>query len=194
MRFVVLKPPSSTFTDQHAKVAEKQARAGEQKFNLPEIIPELRNRIYDFILVKPGGIEVKSLFSRDRSAKADRSKTNFLRTCRQIHSEAAPIYCGRNNFYCPKGIIGAWLKNIGCENRALLHKIRLCAVELILSEIHDAGIRLERLTNELRHISCKGIVAPVLALRIHFKGQWYNFYELKAFIARTEKKPIESSR
>ena len=118
----------------------------ESKSNFLSLPPEVRLRIYDYLLV------CKSHVTPDyRPRRRQPITLSVLRTCKQIHTEASQIFYSKNEIQIDKpGPVIRWLKGIGQTNVKLLRKIRIFAdVGHLWYKLLDA---LAREAVGLRHI------------------------------------------
>lgn len=102
---------------------------------------ELRNAIYEMAVLEEDAIDVNIKPVSSRSPNSDSGHwpswkpPALLQTCRQVRSEAAPIFYGNNTFAVSRWrfmrdasgllILIKWLSLIGAESRALLRDIHI---------------------------------------------------------------------
>ena len=89
-----------------SRIAQASSVSGDPgaSLSLLTIAPELRNQIYEYLLVDPNPIKIES--AEDRRTKNTRTKKTsdfsgssaILRTCRQVYHETVGILYGRNAF------------------------------------------------------------------------------------------------
>ena len=94
-----------------------------------DLPPELRNRIYELVLIHPYQIRIKD-------GQTPGKRRALLGVCQQIYEEAGPIYYGANVFTyecmesrltrsdlaSTKNLI-SWLQRIGCRHRSLVKEV-----------------------------------------------------------------------
>lgn len=121
--------------------------------------PELRNWIYELVVVEKDAIRIENTSVRALPP-------GLTHTCRQLRVEASPIHYGQNIFvihpwmgfrmaYLPgeedtdffQRFLKAWLVSIGSDNRLLLHRVYLDDDFYELSEVDE---RITRCTAALR--------------------------------------------
>ena len=95
-------------------------------FSFLQLPPEIRNRIYDLVFVKPGYIG--SGGSLTKAFYYDAAKWRnlaFARSCRQVYKESADIFYARNGFefFYIRPFL-EFIEAIGYKRRNLLTKIR----------------------------------------------------------------------
>jgi hypothetical protein len=116
---------------QRAKPRESQ---NSLLLNLP---PELRNRIYELVLVRHDLIEVDSnhaIYDTEDNVEEDKSTIKeppLLRTCQMIRNEATPLYYSSNTFSCRYNyssnafpILIRWIRGRTPEKCAMLTDVR----------------------------------------------------------------------
>lgn len=92
---------------------------------LLKLPPELRNRIYEYVLISSEHVVVHTHEKHSWSAPP------LLQTCRKMRDEAAGIYYGGNTFECgtilPELFVSDWLIHIGKKQQSIIR--RLCINE-----------------------------------------------------------------
>lgn len=108
---------------------------------LSRLSPELRNQIYEMILVRDTDIKVWKTSQR----RQFRRSPALLRTCVEIRREAAPIFYGQNIFLVRawnraevRKMLVSWLRTLG-SMRPLLRRIRLLA-SFFPAAFHDQDL------------------------------------------------------
>ncbi|KAH9837400.1 hypothetical protein Tdes44962_MAKER08366 [Teratosphaeria destructans] len=94
--------------------------------------PELRNTIYEYLLVYKYGITLS------RRIIGVHCMPPLLRTCRQIKTEASAIYYSQNDFTAiipspspgRDGAVWSWFEMLGAENCALIRCLHLRWLDL----------------------------------------------------------------
>ena len=98
-------------------------------FRFLDLPPELRNRVYEEILVSPHTCKIPSICGVHQSwTWLDPIKENILTLSRQVRAEALSIYYGCNTFEAhihrtDFAFFTGWLTAIGEENRLRLRKV-----------------------------------------------------------------------
>lgn len=93
---------------------------------LMRLPPELRNRIYDLVVIESQPITISI---RKRRFGTPMRPPALLHNCRQLRAEASPVYYSSNIFIAEEGQrstlgpLETWLRMIGEEARGLVHRI-----------------------------------------------------------------------
>lgn len=91
-----------------------------------QLPPEIRNRIYDLVFVKPGYIGSEGTLTKAfYHDAAEWRNLDFARSCRQVYNESADIFYARNGFefFYIRPFL-EFIEAIGNKRRMLLTKIR----------------------------------------------------------------------
>jgi hypothetical protein len=165
----------------------KETELAVKKTGFCDLPPELRNKIYRHVFVVDNGFRFPV-----PSSKTVSCSSQFLRTCRLVHSEGCSVLYGENNFSfdrnrttrgtfwdpVPKEIgykdIRQFLKMIGPENLAYLREIKLVFEDANQSStpyIHSHEER--RYLNDEHLIDCLRILrtAKLRKLTVCFLGR-----------------------
>lgn len=107
-----------------------------QRSRLLDLPPELRNRIYQFVLIHDGCIDV--LEGTDGTGITTRQKTKarprkavvkepgLLRSCSIVRNEASQMYYALNIFTCSiNGRLSRWVEGLGTRKQAMLKDVRV---------------------------------------------------------------------
>lgn len=87
--------------------------------------PELRNEIYHLTLIEETPVRINTYNRRVWKP------SSLLQTCRQIRTEASPVYFGCNAFVSAKQFysvplsLRSWCRMVGTEARAQIHTIHM---------------------------------------------------------------------
>lgn len=137
-----------------------------QHCRLLQIPSELRNRIYELVLIQHEPIRLPF-------GQSERDKRALLRTCHQIHDEAVGIYYGNNAFLadCGAWFLNAdlicWLRGLGWKKRFMLKDVRLSLrqqqVFTRLCGIEDTHFFIMAL---IRRLDAMGLMLPEYVVRI----------------------------
>lgn len=99
-----------------------------EKSPLSKLPPELRNIIYEHIVVNNDKIKVRDFYAGKRTSVA--KPPSILHACRQIRGEASPLYYGLNTFDMQSyegndKMLCRWLAGLEAQDRSHLREIRL---------------------------------------------------------------------
>jgi hypothetical protein len=161
---------------------------------LLKIPSELRNRIYELVLIQPDPIRLPL-------GQSEKDKRALLRTCHQIHDEAVGIYYGNNAFVadCGAWFLNAdlicWLRGLGWKKRFMLTDVRLSLrqqrVFSPLCGIEDTHFFIMVL---IRRLDAMGLMLPEQVVRIEdgskVSHEFLTISELEDRIRASEKKKI----
>lgn len=127
---------------------------------LARLPAELRNYIYELVLIETQPIEVNWGYSNLWIAPP------LLQTCRQARSEAAPIYYSGSTFTImhvnTQTKLEAWLRTIGPDARRFLRQVRVG----LGWEALGSGRRLERREDYERRLEQCGLGIPEAVLLV----------------------------
>ena len=155
----------------------RSPHSSSQDSKLLQLPAELRNRIYEMVLLHP---------FRDFLMPGSRAGnyTVLLRTCRQIFHEAAEIYYSGNTFHTFPDTLVRALRTIGVRNRALLRGLRILHPGL---RADDPRGSLRYLSSRYEDLAKEGLSLPLAVLRVLPEhGKWCNLSELEALVAEKE--------
>lgn len=126
---------------------------------LLELPPELRNHIYEFVLVSPD----EALIMKNSSSPA------LLRTCRQIREEASSLYYGQNIFLITnaESLCIQWLASVPAKMRAHIKTMRLYTN--CRSSGHEAARYKRRLLTSLYSTISRMSSATEISLEVFLK-------------------------
>jgi hypothetical protein len=105
--------------------------------HLLKLPSELRNQIYEHVLVATHGIDANTWCRTRRIQNFYTSNTikyamepALLATCKQIRGEGLPIFYGQNTFFAKRGNAAWWnfLMHIGPTKRAMVGNLKLFSV------------------------------------------------------------------
>lgn len=124
-------------------------------FRFMDLLPKIRQRVYEHVLVSEAPIEIheatrrrRSSVSRGTPVEAPGRISALLRTNKQIRREAAPFFFSRNTFVIPWGFpnLGVrWLDYLTPQHRRLLRDVRFCYGDGAFWTIYDARTALSSL-------------------------------------------------
>lgn len=88
--------------------------------------PEIRNRIYHHLVVKPDGIGFMTTSTKDFLRKAAQWRNlAFAKTCRTVHAECSAVFYGKNVFrFSSNKEMCTFLKGIGNLGRQSIKRVR----------------------------------------------------------------------
>lgn len=106
-----------------------------QRSLLHQLPPELRNKVYELVLVSNNFIEldvsqhIMGIMTRSRyetaHSKAVAKEPGFLQCCRLIRNEATLMYYGQNRFACQQdGRLLHWVRGLSEAKRNMLKDLR----------------------------------------------------------------------
>ena len=98
----------------------------QRGFNFFQLPPEIRNRIYHLIFVKPGYIGSEGTLTKAFYSDAAKWRNlAFTRCCRQVYNESADIFYAKNGFefFYIRPFL-EFIEAIGIKRRMLLTKIK----------------------------------------------------------------------
>jgi hypothetical protein len=137
-----------------------------QTSRLLRLPSELRNRIYELVLIQPDAIRLPQ--GRSESGKRD-----LLCTCRQIHDEAVGIYYGSNAFIADCGSwflnvdLICWLRGLGPKKRSMLRDVRLSLrQQRVLGSLSGPRDMDFFITALMKKLDAMGLMLPKSAIRV----------------------------
>ena len=138
----------------------------EQTSRLLNLPSELRNRIYELVLIQPDAIRLPQ-------GRSEAGKRDLLCTCHQIHNEAVSIYYGNNAFIadCGAWFLNAdlicWLRGLGPKKRSMLKDVRLSLrQQRVLGSLNGPHDLEFFVTALMKKLDAMGLVLPVCAVRV----------------------------
>ena len=117
------------------KILQRAQTGAAQNSLLLDLPPELRNRVYEHVLVSNDSIEVDPNYGYygieddlEDDLEEDRSTIKeppLLQTCQMIRNEATQLYYSSNRFSCrTKYKLFRWIQGFGTSKRAMLKDVR----------------------------------------------------------------------
>lgn len=131
----------------------------EQDSKLMSLPPEIRKIIFEHALVQPGNLRQKN-FATGRLVPREAAEPALTRTCRQIRSEAIPIFYQANTFIFHVDRLKAleeaqeWIRATGDYKVSFMHSVVLHGFELDAVNMH-LSLRSARYGVDLRNFTAK---------------------------------------
>lgn len=152
-----------------------------QDSRLLHLPSEIRNRVYELTLIQPEPIRILS-------GRSEADKRALLRTCHQLHDEAAGMYYANNTFIadCGSSFLNteliSWLRSLGPKKRLLLTDIRVRLDQQQVfwrrCEMDDTLFFMKALVKRLERL---GLMLPLDVLRLQFGSEYLKYSELRAY-------------
>lgn len=120
---------------------------------LATLPPELRNRIYELVIINAKPIRVSSTHHHGRTKTW--KPPGLLRTCRQIAAEATAAYYSRNTFTSQD------TSDLGCEDSLFLWFLSLPEAKQAMvrwTRLEVAGGSIDRPKATRKHIRCRTLL------------------------------------
>ena len=162
-----------------------------QPSKLLQLPSELRNKIYELVLIQPHAIRIPL-------GQSESSKRALLRANHQIHDEAVGIYYGNNAFLADCGVwflnadLICWLRSLGWKKRLLLKDIRLSLrqqrVFALPGGVADPHFFLTAL---IKRLDGMGLLLPLDAVRVEVGEEYLPYSELDARVRASREKKEE---
>ncbi|EME40523.1 hypothetical protein DOTSEDRAFT_37338 [Dothistroma septosporum NZE10] len=146
--------------------------------SLPDLPPEIRNRIYEFTLLHDVYVFA--------SAYILVAEPGLLRCNSQIRSEAYSIFWSRNTFYFPHAStaqMSLWL--LHRSKTAAMRSVHVCIPEFV-TEAPDCLPYIQRTLRELNTVCArKGIKSDVIKMPLKVMGEdeicWVSMHDVEGF-------------
>ena len=160
----------------------------QQTCRLLRLPSELRNRIYELILIQEDQIRMPA-------GRTEGDKRALLCTCHQIHDEAVGIYYGNNAFIadCGSWFLNAdltcWLRGLGWKKRLLLKDVRLSLRQQRMFS-PPCGIEdtLFFFTALIKRLDAAGLSLPLEAVKVEVGSEYLTYSELEARVSEQASK------
>ena len=174
-----------TDTSKQAPNKAKGPRLSEQNSKLLQLPAELRNRIYELVLVSAQSVLLGEKPEHLLWPIPNNHPRALLCTCCQVQFEGAPIYYSENVFATSFLGLKDWLRKIGVRNREFLSEVRLPSPRGPSPPGYEWRTRLEYCHNCLvrNHV---GLSPKVL--RIPSGSLWVSLHDLDTRVDQSEDK------